>query len=183
MSLTYTIKNQQGQYFITCTVNQWVDVFTRNEYKEILLDSLRHCQKEKGLNIYAWVLMSNHIHLIVSSRQGNLSDIIRDFKKFTSTKIVEAIGANTKESRKRWLLWLLSQKDKTVFWQESYHGEEIISQQFFFPAVLLLQGLCGIRLNPSVKYNPPEIVKYHSCFQKPMQINALTDPTNFSLNR
>ncbi|TKC03160.1 hypothetical protein [Pedobacter cryotolerans] len=57
MGLTYTIKNQEGQYFITCTVHQWIDVFTKEVYKEILLDSIRHCQENKGLQVYGWVLM------------------------------------------------------------------------------------------------------------------------------
>jgi putative transposase len=56
MGLTYTIKNQKGQYFITCTVHQWIDVFTRELYKEILFDSIQHCQKHKGLQVYGWVL-------------------------------------------------------------------------------------------------------------------------------
>jgi REP element-mobilizing transposase RayT len=131
MSLTNRIYNQQGVYFVTFTVHQWVDVFTRNEYKDILVDSLRYCQKAKGLDIYAWVLMSNHLHLIIGSKQNKLSDIIRDFKKFTASKIVEAIAANPKESRKNWLLWLLKNDDGVLFWQEGYHGEEIYSTEFY----------------------------------------------------
>jgi len=131
MGLTYTIKNQQGQYFITCTVQQWVDIFTRNCYKEILLDSIRHCQQHKGLRVYAWVLMTNHIHMIVSSEKDQLSDIIRDFKKYTASKIIEAVRNNNTESRKNWLLWLLIRDNKIHFWQEGYHGEEIISQHFY----------------------------------------------------
>ena len=45
MSLTYTIKDQKGRYFVTCTVNEWVDFFTRNVYKDILIQSLKYCQK------------------------------------------------------------------------------------------------------------------------------------------
>ena len=131
MGLTYTIKNQEGQYFITCTVHQWADVFTRELYKEILLDSIRHCQKNKGLQVYGWVLMSNHIHMIISSNKNKLSDIIRDFKKYTATKIAEAISNNPKESRKGWLLWLLVKEEEISFWQDGYHGEEIFTVDFF----------------------------------------------------
>jgi len=63
--------------------------------------------------------------MIVGSEQNKLSDIIRDFKKFTSTKIVQAISDNERESRKRWLLWLLKKEDKVWFWEEGYHAEEI----------------------------------------------------------
>lgn len=131
MGDSYKISNQFGIYFITCTTHQWVDVFTRNEYKEILIESLQYCQKEKGLLIYSWVIMSNHIHLIVSSNKVKLSDIIRDFKKFTATKIINAIDKNNKESRKKWILWLLKKDDKIIFWQDGYHGEEIYSEDFF----------------------------------------------------
>ena len=131
MAFTYRIYNQQGVYFITCTVNQWVDVFTRKEYINILLDSLRYCQKQKGLEILSWVVMTNHIHLIISTHKDNLSDIIRDFKKFTASQIVNAISENTKESRKSWLLWLLKKDDEITFWQEGYHAEEITGIYFF----------------------------------------------------
>lgn len=131
MTYAYRIHDQYGQYFITCSVHQWVDVFTRKTYVDILLSSIRYCQQHKGLKVYAWVVMSNHIHMIVSSDKEKLSDIIRDFKKFTSSKLVEAIKDNPKESRKGWLLWLLKKEDKITFWQEGYHGEEIITQAFF----------------------------------------------------
>jgi len=85
---------------LTFTVHQWADVFTRKDYSELLLESLIYCQKIKGLEIYSWVLMSNHIHLIASAKHENLSDIIRDFKKFTAKKIFKAIQDNPKESRK-----------------------------------------------------------------------------------
>ncbi len=42
-------------FFVTTTVIDWIDIFTRPHYKHIIIDSLRHCQKEKGLIIYAWV--------------------------------------------------------------------------------------------------------------------------------
>ncbi len=131
MATTYQVYDQEGVYFITCTVHQWVDVFTRSIYIDILLDSLRFCQKEKGLDIYAWVVMSNHCHLIISSKSHKLSDVIRDFKKFTAKKIIEAIENNVQESRKRWLLWLLKKDGHIWFWSEGYHGEEIRTKAFF----------------------------------------------------
>ena len=131
MALTYRIYDQKGIYFITCTVNQWIDDFTRKEYIDILLDSLRHCQNEKGLLIFSWVVMTNHIHLIIGTDKNNLSDIIRDFKKFNSSMIVEVIKNNPKESRKNWLLLLLNKDEKILSWQEGYHGEEITGVDFF----------------------------------------------------
>ena len=88
MGLTYTIKDQQAVHFVTFTVHQWVDVFTRKDYVVIFLDSIKFCQREKGLKIFGWVVMSNHVHMIISSEGKGLSDIIRDIKKFTSSKII-----------------------------------------------------------------------------------------------
>lgn len=131
MSFSYKIHDQQGIYFVTCTVHQWVDVFTRDCYKNIIVESLKHCQKNKGLQVYAWVIMTNHIHLIIGTTKDNLSDILRDFKKYTSKKIFTAIEQNPDESRKRWMLWLLKKDGSILFWQEGYHGEEIRTKEFY----------------------------------------------------
>ena len=83
----YKITNQNATYFLTLTVINWIDVFTRKEYKHTIVESLIYCQTNKGLKIYAWCIMSNHLHLIVQAKEGyNLSDILRDFKKFTAKK-------------------------------------------------------------------------------------------------
>lgn len=104
MSEKYKFHDPDGIYFITLTIVDWIDLFTRPDYKYMIVDSLTYCQKEKGLNVYAWCIMSSHIHLIVR-REGKflLSEIVRDFKKFTSKKIIELIK-NLNESRRKWLL-------------------------------------------------------------------------------
>ena len=84
MSEKYKMNNVDCVYFLTLTVVDWIDLFTRKEYKHILLNALKHCQQEKGLLIYAWCIMLGHIHLIVASNKFKLSDILRDFKKYTS---------------------------------------------------------------------------------------------------
>ncbi len=100
-----------------------------------VVDSLNFCIDKKGLEVYAWVIMTNHIHLIISSSREDLSAIIRDFKKFTATKLVEAIEQNGSESRRNWLLWLLKKKDGNAevitLWQPGNHPEEIRTEKFF----------------------------------------------------
>ena len=142
MAYAYTIKDQYGVHFVTFTVHQWADVFTRRDYANIIIDSLKFCQNQKGLMIFGWIIMSNHIHLIVQSHQTPLSDIIRDFKKYTATQIIKAITENNKESRRKWLLWLFKKEDKLWFWEEGYHGEEIYARDF------LEAKLKYIHLNP-----------------------------------
>jgi len=131
MADAYRIKDQYTAYFITLTVIDWVDVFTRKVYKDILIDSLKYCIANKGLHVYEFVIMSNHLHAIVSSDKLPLSDIIRDFKKFTAKQIIEQI-TNSSESRKEWLLRKFSfagarnSNNKTYqFWQQDYHAVEL----------------------------------------------------------
>ena len=143
MAYAYKIHDQQGLYFITCTVHQWVDVFTRKDYADIVVQSLRFCQENKGLEIYAWVIMSNHIHLIISCREGfNLSDVLRDFKKYTATQVVEFISENKLESRRSWLMWLFKPKEGITFWQPDNHAKETNSRDFF------MQKMQYIHQNP-----------------------------------
>jgi REP element-mobilizing transposase RayT len=133
MSGKYKFHNPHGIYFVSFAVVDWADVFIRNVYKDILLDSFRHCQKEKGLVIYAWVIMSSHVHLIIS-RQGTipLEDIMRDMKKFTAHKIIGAIMESLYESRKEWLLKMFeehgranSNNTKYQLWQQDNHPVEL----------------------------------------------------------
>ena len=124
----YVIEDQHGIHFLTFTVVEWVDVFTRKEYKEIITEALNYCIREKGLQCYAWVLMSNHMHLLASAISPNrLSDFIRDFKKFTSKKIVKVIQ-EVPESRRDWLLHKFEfaahntgRAENYKLWQDSNH--------------------------------------------------------------
>ena len=131
MAFAYTIKDQRAIHFVTFTVHQWVDVFSRQLYVDKFLESVVFCQKEKGLEVYAWVVMSNHCHFILRAKANNLSDVIRDFKKFTAKSIYKTILENKRESRREWLLLLLSHNNKIWFWEEGYHGEEVCSLDFY----------------------------------------------------
>jgi len=100
----YFISDQHAPYFITCTIIHWIDLFSKPIYRDIVVQSLNYCVKEKNLNLYAWVLMSNHIHIVAScDAPGSMSAFLRDFKKFTSKKFIQAIQ-NSNESRSEWLL-------------------------------------------------------------------------------
>ena len=105
MSRAYKIHNKDGIYFISFATVGWIDVFTKKEYKDIVVESLRYCQKSKGLVLYAWCIMTNHIHLIISAKEGyDLTGIIRDMKKYTSKQLIKAIMENPKESRREWMM-------------------------------------------------------------------------------
>ena len=135
------IKNKISEghaYFLTMTVVNWIDVFTRPVYKYIIVDALKYSQENKGLIIYAWCLMSNHLHMVAETKEGlNLSDTLRDFKKYTSKAIVKEIKTNIEESRKNWMLnefefagKYKSGIKKYKFWQDGNEAKEIYSNFF-----------------------------------------------------
>jgi REP element-mobilizing transposase RayT len=76
----YKIRNNQAIHFVTFSVVEWIDVFTRSIYKDIVVDSLRHCQEHKGLLLHSWCLMTNHIHMMMSAKNGDPSGILHAFK-------------------------------------------------------------------------------------------------------
>jgi REP element-mobilizing transposase RayT len=105
MSRSYKFHNPEGLYFVSFAVVDWMDVFTRVEYKEIAVESLKFCQANKGMEIYAWCIMSNHIHLVFRSIKGEQPELLLgDYKRFTSQTIVKTIIASQTESRKDWML-------------------------------------------------------------------------------
>jgi REP element-mobilizing transposase RayT len=129
-------KNQENEtcaYFLTMTVIRWIDVFTRPVYKHIMVDALKYCQKQKGLILYGWCLMTNHLHLIAEADDDHsLSDFLRDFKKFTSKAIVKEITENPEESRSKWMLSefeFAGRYNKKIkdykFWQDGNASREI----------------------------------------------------------
>ena len=128
----YKIENQNGVYFLTFTIIDWIDLFTRKEYSIIVVDSLNYCINEKHLEVYAYVIMSSHVHIVCRVNEpGNLSDVVRDFKKFTSKEfinIMDEIG----ESRKEWLLKRFSFEAQRAgraknfkIWKDDNHAIEI----------------------------------------------------------
>lgn len=128
----YLIRNQNAMHFLTFTVIDWIDVFTRKEYKMELVDSINYCIANKGLIVWGWVIMSNHLHCIWQAKEGyELSAIIRDFKKFTAKRIIQLMY-ELPESRKTWMIKKFEYAGKRLkriknykFWQDSNHAIEL----------------------------------------------------------
>jgi len=126
--------------FVSFAVVDWLDVFTRNEYKNIVLDSLHYCQKNKGMEIFAWprgLGVTSHVHLIFRSGSAQKPELLLgDFKRFTSKTIVQAIIDNPKESRKEFLLEQFikagnksTNVDKYQFWRHDNKPIELWSNK------------------------------------------------------
>jgi REP element-mobilizing transposase RayT len=144
----YIIRDQVKAHFITATVVDWIDVFTRQSYRDCIIDCLNYCITKKGMILYGYVIMSNHIHMIIQSEEGKLSDLVRDFKKFTARTILEKIQ-NEPESRREWMLERFqkaieshSRNKNYQFWQYGNHAEEVYTSDF------LWSKLDYIHLNP-----------------------------------
>jgi len=135
MSRNYKFHNPDGIYFISFAVVSWLDVFTRRLYKDSLVETFRFCQENKGLIIFSWVIMTNHVHLIIKSDGSNkLPDIVRDLKKFSSKKLVKMFSENPKESRKKIFLEVFKNEGqrncnnkKYQFWRQDNKPIEIWS--------------------------------------------------------
>ena len=149
MSTKYKATTTEEAYFITITTVGWIDIFTRLNQKYIITNALKYCQANKGLEIYAYCLMPSHLHLLCKGTEGFvLSDIMRNFKRHTSKKIIQTIQ-DEPESRREWLLDYfqkacehLKKEQKYKVWQNGYHAEHIYSNKF------IRQKLDYIHTNP-----------------------------------
>ena len=138
MSRKYKFKEKDGAYFVSFATVNWIDVFTRDDYFSEITASLDYCRKEKGMEIYGYCIMPSHIHLVFRSSLGDPSGLMRDFKGYTSKKLLKAIEENPQESRKEWLLWMFERaglKNSNVkqkqFWQQHNQPIEIWSLKVF----------------------------------------------------
>jgi REP element-mobilizing transposase RayT len=149
MSIKYKATTTDQAYFITIITVGWVDVFTRLNQKYNVINSLKYCQENKGLEIYAYCLMHSHLHLLCKSTEGFiLSDVMRDFKKHTSKQILKTI-VDEPESRREWMLAYfqkscehLKREQKYKVWQDGYHAK-IIKTNWF-----IKQKVNYIHMNP-----------------------------------
>ena len=100
MSTKYKFGEKTGAYFVSFATINWIDVFTRDAYFWIIIESLDFCRKNKGMEIYGYCIMPSHVHLIFRSGNGDPSGLMRDFKGFTSKKMLKTIEKNVQESRR-----------------------------------------------------------------------------------
>ena len=149
MSRKYKFHNTSGVYFVSFATVNWIDLFTRQLYFNIPIDSITYCRKEKGMELYCYCLMPSHIHFIFRSSNDQPSELLRDFKKYTSKRVMEAIETNPQESRKEWLLWMFERAGKKnattskyQFWQQHNKPIELWS------ASVLKQKIDYIHDNP-----------------------------------
>ena len=122
-------------YFVTFTVKNWYYLFDRHQRFKILEKSFVYCQKNKGLKIYAFVFMLNHLHFIGSAE--DLSAVICDMKTFLSKEFkrnIQEYEAN--------VLKIFQKEGKYQFWENTNFPKLINSEKF------LRQKINYIHYNP-----------------------------------
>ena len=149
MSRNYKIRDQTKLYFVSFAVVNWIDVFVRREYKDVVVESLQYCIKHKGLEVYAWCIMTSHIHLIIGSNKEPIEGILRDLKRHTAKAILRIIEEHNQESRKEWMLWMFRRAgsrnpsiETFQFWQHHNHPIELSNNQ------MMQQRLDYLHQNP-----------------------------------
>ncbi|MES2110701.1 MAG: transposase [Bacteroidota bacterium] len=138
-------------YFVTLTVTDWIDVFTRRQYRDFIIENLKWNQQHKKLNIYAYVIMTNHIHMVANVTDGLLGDVLGQFKTYTSKQLYKMIAENLQESRKEWMIKAFDRAGKYnplntnhQFWQNGNYPVLL-----YAPAVIQ-QKIDDIHDNPVV---------------------------------
>ena len=159
----YRIYAEQTKlYFCTNTVVEWQCIFKEEKYFQIVLNSMKHCQEHKGLVLYGYIIMLNHMHLVVSYKEKcDLSSIMRDFKRHTSKKIAEELE---KDNQRLFLYVFRHAAEKRrhdikyKIWQDDFHPEAIFSDKW------LHEKLDYYHYNPVRKgyVERPEYWKYSS---------------------
>ena len=134
MSRNYKFRNPEGTYFVSFATVFWIDVFVRKIYFDFLVKNLNYCIENKGMEIFAWVIMPSHLHLVFQSTIQKPEDLLRDFKSFTSKELIKLIRTNSKESRREWLLNSFKKagnqnlnNTENQFWQQHNHPIELWS--------------------------------------------------------
>ena len=158
MSRKYKFHDNDKLYFVSFATVQWIDIFVREEYIQVMIYSFKHCQEKKGLEIYGWCIMPSHIHMIIGSKKNKLEDIVRDMKKHTSIELKAAIKNNIQESRKEWILWMMERAGNInsnnidwQFWQQHNKPLEIKDQVMFDTTLAYIHQnpvVAGFVINP-----------------------------------
>lgn len=127
-------RNINRKYFLTLTVLEWIDIFTKEDYFAALSESLNFCIANKCLIVNGYVFMINHIHLLVDTKEEKyLADIIRDFKRHTTREIVNLIKQDNRSYIRRLLYKSFRKKGRNQLqiWQPSNWAEVVESSWFF----------------------------------------------------
>jgi REP element-mobilizing transposase RayT len=137
----YKIYNDQQPHFLTMTVVEWMPLFTYRDIVSLLLESLRFVQRDRGVVLYAYVIMEHHLHMIASAPE--LHKTIKEFKSFTARNIIDFLEARNSipllEKLRRAKLHHKKESDYQL-WQAGSHPQEIYSEEMLVQKVEYLHN-------------------------------------------
>lgn len=148
MGRAYKFNNPDGIYFVSFSVVNRISIFIYDSYCDMIIENLKFSQRNKGLKLYAFCIMPNHIHLLFSSKEGAPGKFIQSFKSVTAKSILKEISSSKKDRRQKWLEWMFQNETKNhptskyQFWQHDNHPIEVWSNKF------IDQKINYIHMNP-----------------------------------
>lgn len=170
MSDRYKIFKGDESYFVTFTITNWIKILEDDSYKMVLIESIRYCQEQKGLLVYGYCIMPNHVHMMIQATgENSVSGILRDLKTHTAKAIVRKLK-NEKPDGYQKILSVFAKAGKDLkriqnykVWQDGNMAKMLYSNRF------MLEKLNYIHNNP---------VKYGLC-EKPWDY-VFSSATNYS---
>ena len=139
----YRVMHDQYPHFTTATVNNWLPIFTRPETMNIVIDCWRFLQQDTHFEIFGYVILENHLHLV--ARSEDLSRDVQRFKSYTAKEILAYLQAENATRLLRQLEWFKrfhKVESKYQVWEEGSHPQIISSE------AVLRQKLEYIHQNP-----------------------------------
>jgi len=160
MRSRYRITPESNVYFITTSTHLWVPILFNETLFQIILNSLKYCQANKGLRLHGYVIMINHVHAIISHESyDQIPNIVRDLKRHTAKEIKDYLSGLGEFSQLFWVkIFHSKERGQHRIWQPGYHPVAITSRAFFD------EKLEYIHYNPVKKgfVEKPEDWKYSS---------------------
>jgi len=116
-------------HFMTCTVLEWLPIFTRPEVVDIILKSWQFQQQNKALKLYGYVILENHLHFIAQAPR--LDKCVQEFKSYTARQIIDHLKRQQVEkllTRLKFAKCAHKIDREYQFWQEGVHAEMVFSE-------------------------------------------------------
>ena len=157
MSDKYKILKGDEAYFVTFTIIDWIKVLEDDSFKMILIDSISYCQLNKGLQVYAYCIMPNHVHMIVQAvDEESISGILRDMKTHTAKAIIKKLEVEKPVGYEEVLAKFeaagkaLKRIKKYKVWQDGNHAKLLYGNRFIIEKLNYIHnnpveyGLCKV---------------------------------------
>jgi REP element-mobilizing transposase RayT len=137
--------NPDHLYFVTTSAVQQRHLFRRDVVKRLIVDSLDCMRLRERFELYAFVIMPNHVHLIIQCRPDDpLADVLRDFKKHMADRLIRHYQAECNQAALSFLASAVTQpgKQRHKVWEDGYNAKDVFSPEF------LRQKMTYIHNNP-----------------------------------